>query len=662
MSIRKMQKLAVIGLDTEKEILMSKLSALGAVELIDQKDKLEDALWQTAAVQDDDTAYAQQMDKKAGQAQAALEIIERFDASKAPLFATRKRMKRRDVEAMAADLSGVETEIDKILGYGDKMHRINEAINRMDADLLYLQPWIGFNLPMEEVRTRLCVVHKGTFPPDKNPDEICGQLEDLPAGFSFQVVSRTKEMIYAAWVSLKENDDEILEVMKGNGFTEISFGELTGTPAQCRDRLLAELETKKKELEALGTLIGGHVDAKESIEAYYDIVSLEAEKAKNRSKLLKTEQTFFLEGWIPQDCVAAAEAALGEPGCYYVFAEPGEDEKPPVQLDNSSMVTPFESVTEMYALPAYGSFDPTKIFAGFYVVFFGMMLSDAAYGVLMSIACFIILKKYDLEGMAYKLIKMFFYCGLSTVFWGALFGGWFGDIATVVANIFFDKELVIPPLWFNPIEDPIKLLIFSLALGVVHLFTGLGIKAYMDIKRGKWFDALCDEGFWIITISGICIWLGGAMAIPALAGIGKWTTIVGVLGLLLTGGRDRKGIGKVIGGFSNVYNITSYLSDILSYSRVLALGLATGVIASVVNTMGSIFGGGVVGAILLLAIFIFGHILNIAINVLGAYVHTCRLQYVEFFGKFYEDGGEPFEPMGSKTKYIRIENDKNQEV
>jgi len=374
--------------------------------------------------------------------------------------------------------------------------------------------------------------------------------------------------------------------------------------------------------------------------------------------LLKTKQTFFLEGWIPEKCVEAAKSVLGETDCYYVFAEPEEGEVPPVLLENASVVTPFESVTEMYALPAYGSFDPTKIFAGFYVVFFGMMLSDAAYGILMSIACFIILKKYDLEGMAYKMIKMFFYCGLSTTFWGALFGGWFGDIATVVANVFFGKEFVIKPLWFNPIEDPIKLLIFSLALGVVHLFTGLGIKAYMQIKEGKWFDALCDEGFWIITITGICAWLGGAMVLPALGGIGQWMTIIGVLGLLLTGGRDRKGIGKVIGGFSNVYNITSYLSDILSYSRILALGLATGVIAQVVNTMGSIFGGGVVGAILLAAIFVFGHILNIAINVLGAYVHTCRLQYVEFFGKFYEDGGEPFEPMGNNTKYIRIENDK----
>ena len=658
MSISKMQKLAVIGLDTEKESLMSKLSELGAVELIDQKTKLEDELWQELVVQDDNLAYAQQLDQKANRGQAALELLERFDQSKAPLFSTRKRVKRADVKSMVETLPDVEVEIDTILNYGDEMHHINEAINKMDADLVYIAPWKAYDLPMELTHTKVCNIHKGTFPGDKNLDEIMQELEKQFEGFSFQTVSKTKEFTYAAWVSLKENDEELLEAMKENGFTEISFGELTGTPAECSDRLLAALEEKKRGLSELGEKVAGHVGSKAAIEAYFDIISLESEKEKNRSKLLKTEQSFFLEGWIPEKCVAVADAVLAETDCYYVFADPAEDEKPPVLLDNSAVVTPFESVTEMYALPAYGSFDPTKIFAGFYVIFFGMMLSDAAYGILMSIACFIILKKYDLEGMAYKLIKMFFYCGFSTLFWGALFGGWFGDIATVVADLFFGKDLVIKPLWFNPIEDPIKLLIFSLGLGVAHLFTGLGIKAYMDIKDGRWFDAICDEGFWIVTISGICAWLGGAMAIPAIAGVGQWMTIIGVLGLLLTGGRKRKGFGKVIGGLSNVYNITSYLSDILSYSRILALGLATGVIASVVNTMGSIFGGGIVGAILLLCIFIFGHILNIAINVLGAYVHTCRLQYVEFFGKFYEDGGEPFEPMGNKTKYIRIENDK----
>ena len=659
MSIRNMQKLAVIGLDSEKQALMSKLSDFGAVELIDQSGKLEDELWQEAAMQDDNLAYAQQLDQKANRAQNALEIIERFDQSKSPLFKTRKWVKRSALKAMAENLSATEAHIDEFLDYGNQMHRINERLNKLEADSLYLLPWMDYDMPLEVVETKLCRIHRGTLPADQNFDQVCGQLKQQFETTVLKAVRQTKELSYVVLISLKENDEEVLEVIKTYGFAEVSFGDMQGTPIEPYKAMIQERENKEKELEQIGETIAAKADLKEEIEAYYDIVSMESEKEKNRSKLLKTKQTFLLEGWIPENRVEEAKKMLDETGVYYVFKEPEEGEVPPVLLENSAVVTPFESVTEMYALPAYGSFDPTKIFAGFYVVFFGMMLSDAAYGVLMSIACFIILKKYDLEGMAYKMIKMFFYCGLSTVFWGALFGGWFGDIATVVANIFFDKELVIPPIWFNPIEDPIKLLIFSLALGVVHLFTGLGIKAYMQIREGKWFDAICDEGFWILTISGIAAWLGGAMIVPVLGTIGQWMTIVGVLGLLLTGGRDRKGIGKVIGGLSNVYNITSYLSDILSYSRILALGLATGVIAQVVNTMGSIFGGGIVGGILLLCIFIFGHILNIAINVLGAYVHTCRLQYVEFFGKFYEDGGEPFEPMGKNTKYIRIENDKN---
>ncbi len=658
MSISKMQKLAVIGLDTEKQTLMSKLSDFGAVELIDQSGKLEEELWESAVVQDDNLAYVQQLEQKKNHANMALEIIERFDQSKSPLFKTRKRMHRSDVNAMAEDLSRIEGCIDEFLTYGTEMQKLNETLNKLEADSLYLLPWMDYDLPVEVVETKLSRIHRGTIPVDRDLDELSRELEQQFETILLKEVHKTKEMSYVVLISLKENDEAVLEAAKDFGFTEITFGGLTGTPNELILRMETEQAEKRDELKRIGKEIAEKAGAKEDIEVYFDIVSMEAEREKNRSKLLKTKETFFLEGWIPQKCVEAAEAVLSETGCYYVFTEPEESEVPPVLLDNASVVTPFESVTEMYALPAYGSFDPTKIFAGFYVVFFGMMLSDAAYGILMSIACFIILKKYDLEGMAHKMIKMFFYCGLSTTFWGAMFGGWFGDIATVVADVFFGKEFVIPPIWFNPINDPIKLLIFSLALGVVHLFTGLGIKAYVQIKDGKWFDALCDEGFWIITITGICAWLGGAMVLPALGGIGQWMTIVGVLGLLLTGGRDRKGIGKVIGGFSNVYNITSYLSDILSYSRILALGLATGVIAQVVNTMGSIFGGGIVGAILLAAIFVFGHILNIAINVLGAYVHTCRLQYVEFFGKFYEDGGEPFEPMGNNTKYIRIENDK----
>ena len=205
-------------------------------------------------------------------------------------------------------------------------------------------------------------------------------------------------------------------------------------------------------------------------------------------------------------------------------------------------------------------------------------------------------------------------------------------------------------------DDPLTLLLISIVLGVAHLFLALGIEGYLLLKEGKVVDFVCDILLWYDTVIGLIMWLGGGMISESLPPIGKWMSIIGIAGLLLTGGRDRKGIGKVIGGFSNVYNITSWLSDILSYARVLALGLATGAIAQVVNTMGALGGKSVVGVIMFVLIFIFGHLLNFAINALGAFIHSARLQFVEFFGKFFVDGGEPFDPFRMKTKYVKVEN------
>ena len=653
-----MQRVAVIGLDTEKEKLMSELSDFGAVELTQQSHKLEDDEWKVLADLDGNQECVVKLEQKLAKAQQALDIIEKYDKSKSPLFSTRRRVDFEGLKKLRKDNSQAEAIIDKFLEKGDRIHALNETVNKLEIDILSLIPWVDYDLPMALTETRDCNIHKGVLPLDCDTEGLAKSLEQSFEQVIFKVVNRDKELQYVALVCQKALEEQVMETLREKGFNESVFKDLKETSADAIKRKEKELEEAHNEIQALACEIATDASLKEKIEEYYDVTFLEAEKQKNKAKLLKTSKTFLLEGWIPERLVEKAKKILDENECYYVFRDPLDEEEVPVLMENSKFITPFESVTEMYSLPNYRGFDPTKIFAAFYVVFFGIMLSDAAYGIIMAVACFIILKKYDLEGMAQKLITLFMYCGISTTFWGALFGGWFGDIATVVARLFFGVEFVIKPLWFNPMDDPIKLLIFSIALGIVHLFTGMAIKSYMQIKEGKWFDALCDQGFWIITITGICAWLGGGMVAPALVNIGMYMAIAGLVGLLLTGGRHSKGIGKVIGGLSSVYDITSYLSDILSYSRILALGLATGVIAQVVNTMGSIFGGGIIGAILLLVIFIFGHTLNIAINVLGAYVHTCRLQYVEFFGKFYMDGGEPFEPMGQKTKYIRVMKDK----
>ena len=306
----------------------------------------------------------------------------------------------------------------------------------------------------------------------------------------------------------------------------------------------------------------------------------------------------------------------------------------------------------------------------FNVFLFGMMLSDAAYGAIMAVACGWALLKFPRmgEGMK-KSLQLFFWCGLSTLVWGVLFGGYFGDVVNVVSRTFFGHEVGAPALWFAPLDDPMRLLVYSLAIGVVHLFVGFGIKGYLSLRDKKYMDFLCDTVLWYLLLVGLLLMLIPSsifasiiqMTIvfpPALNFLAKAMAIVGAVGILLMSGRANKNFAlRIALGAYDLYNISGWLSDVLSYSRLLALGLATGVIAQVINQMASMFGGGVVGAILFAVIFVIGHALNMAINMLGAYVHTNRLQYVEFFGKFYEGGGRAFAPFKENTKYTSIKEE-----
>ena len=234
-----------------------------------------------------------------------------------------------------------------------------------------------------------------------------------------------------------------------------------------------------------------------------------------------------------------------------------------------------------------------------------------------------------------------------------MFGGWFGDLVAVVGKTFFNADVSIPPIWFSPLDDPMKLLLFCFLLGGIHLFIGMGLNGWLSIKDGRPLDALFDVGLWYLLLISVTLLLVGI--VPTVA---KWMAIIGAVGIVLTGGRHKRGLGKVIGGFGSLYGITGYLSDVLSYSRLLALGLASSVIASVVNNMGSFGGPGIKGVILMAVAFIIGHTYNFAINGLGSFVHSCRLQYVEF-GKFYVSGGEAFQPFGENTKYVDILREEN---
>ena len=654
MSIVKMQKIAVIGLEKQKESIMSKLMDFGAIELVSQKSKLADKDLGSIVTLDDSHVKAAALDAKLSRAETALTFLKKYDPAKEPLFSTRRVMKA--AAARNIDREKAEEDIDSVLKLEEHLRDVNDSKNKLEQEEILITPWLEYAMPLEMIKTPKTIIHEGVVPTTVDRQELMNDLENF-GGILAKLVHSDKDMNYIAFICLISQEQQILALLKQKGFSEVYFRGLKGTAKENLQRI----KTKKKELDEkikeIEQEVSSMASLRQSIEIYCDLTAIDSEKEKTKNKLLKTKKTFYLEGWIPERLTGKAAKLLEGMNCCYEFADAEEGEEVPVLLDNKNFFVPYEAITEMYSLPDYRGFDPTSIFALFYAVFFGIMLSDAGYGIIMAAGCFTVLRKFNLEGNTYKMVKLFFYCGISTTIWGALFGGWFGDIVAVFTRTFLGTEIAVAPIWFNPLDDPMKMLIFSLALGIIHLFTGMAIKAYMQIKEGHWFDALCDEGFWYITILGLIAWLGGGMVLPSAVAVGKWMTIIGAAGLFLTGGRHNKGFGKVTGGLSNIYNITSYMSDILSYARLLALGLATGVIAQVVNTLGSLFGGGIGGLIALVIIFLLGHTLNLAINVLGAFIHSSRLQYVEFFGKFYEDGGEPFDPFRKKTKYIKIEQE-----
>jgi V/A-type H+-transporting ATPase subunit I len=369
-----------------------------------------------------------------------------------------------------------------------------------------------------------------------------------------------------------------------------------------------------------------------------------------------SKNTFSLTGYVKVNDLKELKIRLEEK--FKVFIKEEEtplDESYPIVLKNSAFSAPLEPIVKDYSLPSVNDIDPTSAISFFYYFFFGMMFSDAGYGLLMVIGCGLFGFVIKNVKPSFKLfMRMFFYCGISTIFWGLLYGGFFGNIISIASN----GSIELSPILFDPTKKAKELLVICISIGMFHIFTGLFIKFYILWRQGKKWDAIFDVGFWIMVLMGICaLCVGFGFSFPIVSNISVYIILTGVAGLILTGGRENKNIFvRLFMGIISLYDITGYLSDALSYSRLMALGLATGVIANVVNIMGSLGGGGIGGIILFIIVFIIGHTINFAVNMLGAYVHTNRLQYVEFFGKFYEGGGRDFKPFSIKTSFVNIDN------
>ncbi len=657
MAVVEMRKLTVIGLNSSRTPFIHELMHLGVVEINSQAGAINDEEWMPDIFRTSNSADVSRLEADIARVSTALEAIGQYDTAKKPLLYTRREFGREEF-AKRMDTVKTETEraVDRAVAAYQSIADGRTEINRLRTLILGLTPWEKLDIPLEMSETEYAAVLLGVTSAKIDTAKLMTDVLRAVPSAVVEEVGADKQQRYYAIISLKEEREQLQEALQPYGFSPVTPAEQKGTAAEAIHRYekeITETEARIAKEEAVLTELAA---SRENIEFLYDSLVMRRDRADVVGDMVSTDMVFYFDGWMPAKAQPAVEKLLREYEFYYNIEEPDpDDEAVPVLLQNGSLVTPFETVTGMYSLPGRHDIDPTMLLAPFYFLFFGLMLSDAAYGLILTILCAIVLKKYKPEGTTYRMMKMFMLCGISTFMWGALFGGWFGNFFPVASKMFFGKEFALRPLWFDPLSEPMKLLIVSLVLGAIHLFVGMGIQAYMLIRDGHPLDALFDVGLWYVLLIGVVLFLFGGTLGAGLTGIGKIMSVIGAVGILLTGGRSKKGIfGKITGGFGSLYGITGYLSDVLSYSRLLALGLATGVVAQVFNTLGSLAGGGIAGSILLIVVFVFGTIFNLAINALGAFVHSCRLQYVEFFGKFYTGGGRPFAPFERKTKYIKI--------
>ena len=655
MAIVKMNKLSVIGMNAEKQDLIKSLMDLGVVEVSSTAERLQDEEWAQLVEKDGDEENVAAQDKELTKADNALTVLDKYAEIKKPIISTRKPITREEFDKLAENEATYEKEAQELIDLSDSYNAATVEENQATAQIQALTPWLAYDVPLERTETERLNIRLGTFPPTVDLEALAKQLEDEGFPCLINELGRDKQQCYTSVAYFREDEAEALEMLKTAGFTNPGLVDTSGTVAQCienYEKLLTELAGKKEEILSQ---IKDKASYKEDLELYHDIVVIRRDESKVRGSMLNTETAFTFDGWTPVSAKEKIEKALSKYTCSYEFSEPTEEDEIPVVMENSKFVKPMEFITGLYSLPNAREVDPTAIFTLFYIVFFGMMFADVGYGLILFGGTFFAIKKYKLnEGGISELMRVLMYCGVSSAIFGVLFGSYFGDLIQVIAKNFFGKEVTINPVWLNPTESSMTLLVVSCALGVVHLFVGMGIKAYEQIKQGDILGAINDNFIWYVIVLGLVLLLFGSKVAAWGPAVGKWMTIVGFAGAIIIPIFQNKGVGKALGLWNIYSGVTGNLSDILSYSRLLGLGLASASIATVVNFLASLMGTGVVGVILFIIVEVAGHLLNFAINALGSFVHSARLQYVEFFGRFFEGGGEPFKPLEKDTKYVRI--------
>lgn len=576
-------------------------------------------------------------------------------------------MQQLKATAQSVDVEGLLGQL------REKERKLAELKTAQTNDRNLLQTLYG----MTDLPVPLTLVHQGTdkvgaFLATGSPEALTDWKVDLLAAFGDDVdvkmglpVGKSSQTPWALALFLRGNEDEVARMAAARGLSRYEMPhELSGSPKEEIERLRSHLDGLdrqiKEEEKQITEFARQNLGILQQMHDYYQALE-DRRIAAERGQF--TEQSVLLKGWVRSRCADELKEVLRpfDSEVDLTLRDPQGDERPPTALENPKFAQPLETLTTLYSAPQYGSPDPSLAMFPFFLLFFGLCYGDAGYGVIVTaIAGWVLLKYRRMAEGPKRFMKLILYSGILTILAGAAMGGWFGNSVESFGFLSWARPIVSKFQLINPMADPIKMLIFSLALGVVHLFVGLFIAMFHNLKKGDYLAAFADQGGWILLISGLLGLAVGSMY-PMASKIGVPVAIVGAVVLVLTQGRSKPTlVGKVISGVLSLYNVTAYLGDLLSYSRLLALGLVGGVVAMIINLLSSMVSSTpYVGWLLAILLFVGGHVFSMVINILGAFVHPLRLQYVEFFGKFFETGGVMMQPLAHHPDYVNIGSSEN---
>ena len=657
MAIVKMSKFDLVVFAEQRAKVLKKLQKFKEVNFVDielhdengelSKDAVEGV---TKYVNNEELTH---IDERLYQLSSAISLIKKYDERKTRL---------RDVihgnenytfdelakKALSYDWKKVSSELNKI---GTQYSRIKSEISKKYMRYDEIDLWERLDVNPKELKNLKKVnTFLGTVPIKLKGTFIDG-ISELDKTYYEELKIVKDEVYYLVISSIDESEKEKLaEVFRNSSFTVENL-DIDAVPQDYKNGLQKEISELKKEKRRLKAQIKTYSEDLTDLQAVYEYMQNKKLRIVESEKLAQTENTILIKGWIPTEKVSEFEKVIKDEAgdnYYLTFTDADRDDATvPIKLKNGKVASTFENLTGMYAYPRYNEIDPTPLFTPFYILFFGMMGADVGYGLVLLLATMFVLKVVNLSSQMRKSIKFFFYLSFSVIFWGLLYGSYFGA--------------TIPGMWrlVDPASQYNDLLIGSIVFGIVHIFVGLAIKAYMLIRDGKSLEAVYDVLFWYMAlIGGMLFLIFKLMNLSAVvANVSMWVMIAGMAGIVLTGGREAKGVGaKLGGGLYSLYGISSYVGDFVSYSRLMALGLSGGFIASAINMIAGMIGGNWFGMIFIPLILIAGHLFNMFLSFLGAYVHTSRLMYVEYFGKFYEGGGKPFKDFRTENKYINLDD------